>query len=249
MASADSLGDRMKAYEHAWRFSFPRRVPIIIRVDGKAFHTLTRGCARPFDETLMLCMDRVAVALCEEIQGAQLAYVQSDEVSVLVHGYRSIQSEPWFGNELQKMTSVSAAVATEAFNRDGPFASAHFDSRVFVVPEDEVCNYFIWRQQDATRNSIQMVAQARFSARELHGKNTSDMQEMLFSKVGINWNDYAIRLKRGRCAVRSVYEREGATRHQWTIDNEIPVFSQAREYIERHVEIHRSTETYVQQGA
>lgn len=240
----DSLGDRMKRYEHAWRFELPRRVPVIIRVDGKAFHTLTRHCVKPFDDSLMCAMDSVAVALCEEVQGAQLAYIQSDEVSVLVHGYRTIQSEPWFNNEIQKMCSVSASVATWAFNAAmpavemGDMTCAEFDSRVFVMPEDEVCNYFLWRQQDASRNSIQMVARAHFSHRQVDGKNTSQMQEMLHGERGINWNDLAPRYKRGRCAIRRTFTRDGAERHAWRMDNEIPIFSQDRDYIERHVRIH-----------
>jgi tRNA(His) 5'-end guanylyltransferase len=159
----------MKAYEAPWRAVMTRRVPVIIRVDGKAFHTFARGCARPFDAGLMSAMDAVAVELCKEIQGAQLAYVQSDEVSVLVHGYRTIQTQPWVNNEVQKMVSLTASVATAAFSdawAERTQSRALFDSRVFLVPEDEVCNYFIWRQQDATRNSIQMTARAHFSDKD-----------------------------------------------------------------------------------
>jgi len=238
MTTNDSLGDRMKSYKHAWRVVLPRRVPIIIRVDGKAFHTFTRGCERPFSEPLMGAMNNVALALCEEVQGAQLAYVQSDEVSVLVHGYRTIQSEPWFGNGLQKMASVSASVATQAFNdafeplshRPG---GATFDARVFLMPEDEVCNYFLWRQQDATRNSIQMTAQTHFSPRELHGQDNDALQEMLWQRKNINWNDLPVRLKRGRCALRYTFDRDGVERSEWRVDNEPPIFSQDRGYIER----------------
>lgn len=235
----DSLGDRMKQYEDAWRVTLPRRVPVIIRVDGRAFHTLTRDCARPFDGALMAAMDAVALALCEEVQGAQLAFVQSDEVSVLVHGYRTIQTEPWFDGGLQKMASVSASVATAAFNgHPVPTGLATFDSRVFLVPEDEVCNYFLWRQRDAERNSLQMVAHCHYSPVELHGKDRSELQEMVFQR-GVNWNDFPARKKRGRCALRRTFERGGVARAEWYIDSEVPVFSQDRDYVERHVRIHR----------
>lgn len=232
-----SLGDRMKAYEHAWRVVLPRRVPVIIRVDGKAFHTLTRHCDKPFDDELMASMDRVAVELCEEIQGACLAFVQSDEVSVLIIGHRTIDTQPWLANGLQKQCSISASIATREFNRGVVSAqdAALFDARVFLMPEDEVCNYFIWRQQDATRNSIQMVARAHFSHRECDNKNTSELQALLHSRKGINWNDLPVAQKRGRCVTRVTFEREGAIRHEWRVDHEPPIFTADREYVERHL--------------
>jgi tRNA(His) 5'-end guanylyltransferase len=270
-----ALGDRMKAYEDAYRVYLPRRVPILLRVDGKAFHTLTKHCERPWYDRLCAAMDAVALALCEEIQGAQLAYVQSDEVSVLIHGYRTITSEPWLNNGLQKIVSVSASVATAAFNdayrssavrwlvpagtdldvMDGnigiiryvgpncvpelaPTKSAHFDSRAFMMPEDEVANYFLWRQRDAERNSIQMLARAHFSHTECHKKSCVDLQDMLHTK-GVNWNDCPTVHKRGRCAVRADFERDGTVRSGWVIDKEIPMFGQDRAYVERHVNVHK----------
>lgn len=241
MSSGDSLGDRMKGYERACRHVLPRRLPVILRVDGKAFHTYTRGLSEPFDSTFISAMNGCAETLCEAVQGTALAYVQSDEISLLVHGYRQLQSEPWFDNEIQKMASVAASVAGATmtmFSEDifGHIKGAHFDARVFVLPEAEVANYFIWRQQDATRNSIQMSARAMFSHKECHEKNCSELQEMLFTK-GQNWNDTPTPLKRGRCVLRQSYEREGATRHRWRVDNEIPIFTQDRAYIEKHLAI------------
>ena len=231
--SGDSLGDRMKGYENAFRHVLPRRMPVIVRVDGKAFHAYARACERPFDERLMRAMDEVALALCEEAQGAALAYVQSDEVSVLLHNYRRLESQAWLENGLQKVASISAATAavtmTEAMS-----ARALFDARVFVLPEAEVCNYFIWRQQDATRNSIQMVAQSLYSHKELHCKGTNAMQEMIWQK-GQNWNDLASRYKRGRCAYRS--EADASGRRAWKIDDDIPVFTQDRAFVEKHLAV------------
>jgi tRNA(His) guanylyltransferase len=223
------LGDRMKAHEFACRPVFPRRIPIVIRVDGRAFHTLTRRCDRPFDRHFMRAMDKVGLGLCAEIQGAKLAYIQSDEVSVLVHGYDTIQTEPWFGNDVQKIVSVSASVATQVFLTEWEAGGAHFDARAFLMPEDEVCNYFIWRQQDAVRNSINMVGQSYFSQAQMHGKSGDEVQEMLHQATGVNWGAMPARLKRGRCAVRSLVSA-------WEIDDEIPTFTTERAYINRHLE-------------
>jgi tRNA(His) 5'-end guanylyltransferase len=219
------LGDRMKLFENAYRIYLPPRMPIIIRVDGKAFHTLTRGCEKPFDAMFAATMDSTATALLEEVQDARMAYVQSDEVSLLLIGYNTFASEHWFSNNLQKMVSISAAVAAATFTMCwGKEQPACFDSRVFILPENEVCNYMLWRQQDATRNSIQMVAQSMYSHKQLLGKNCNELQEMVFQK-GINWNDYEPYWKRGR-----VITKEG-------IDRNIPIFTEDRQYIERFMEI------------
>ena len=179
------------------------------------------------------------------------------------------------------MCSVSASMATMAFNREferiaedwfhdnGPYwksigvdvdvdltiykrynayqkkmFTAMFDSRVFSVPKEEVCNCLIWRQQDATRNSIEAVGQANFSHHELHKKTCNMIQEMLWSQRGINWNDFPTELKRGSCCIKRQFEETiddprnpgqkiTVCRNRWIIDHEIPVFTQDREYIEK----------------
>src|SRR5579883_1437511 len=189
----DSLGDRMKAdYENRTRLLLPRRTYTILRIDGKAFHSYTRDCRRPFDDDLMRDMDVTAKTLCEEIEGAQIAYVQSDEISVLLTDFESTQSEAWFDGSVQKLASISASIATARFNslrwtrlRDesDPFSEswrvmpmAYFDSRAFTIPDRvEVENYFLWRQQDATRNSISMTAQSCFPHERLQSKSTDEM--------------------------------------------------------------------------
>lgn len=226
----DDLGKRMKEhYEDRTRMKLPRRTYTVIRVDGKAFHTFTRGYQRPFDPTLMSMMDKTAVALCKGIQGAVLGYVQSDEISVVLTDFATPQTEAWFDGNVQKMTSISAAIATAAFNsalirealsgltseeeaayitlalHEETFKFATFDSRVFTIPDrTEVENYLIWRQQDAVRNSIQMAAQAIYSQKELHGHSCDQLQEMLFQK-GVNWNDYCSGEKRGRAIVKESF--------------------------------------------
>src|SRR5262245_49481760 len=108
--SRDSLGDRMKGYEQACRTTLPRRMPVILRIDGKAFHTFTRGMKRPFDEDFSCAMGACAINICEEAQGAAIGYLQSDEISIMLHNYKRLQTCPWFDNQVQKMTSVAASI-------------------------------------------------------------------------------------------------------------------------------------------
>jgi tRNA(His) guanylyltransferase len=116
--SNDSLGDRMKSYEDAYRTKLPIRMPVIMRIDGRAFHTYTTGCRRPVDKGLVDCMNDTAIALCEEVQGCKLAYVQSDEISLLLTNYETVDTQSWFENNLQKMVSISAAVASVTFTQN-----------------------------------------------------------------------------------------------------------------------------------
>ena len=212
----DALGDRMKEfYEDRTRIKLPRRTFTIIRIDGKAFHTYTKGLQRPFDDGLIEDMNATTAYLCKNIQGAKFGYVQSDEISLVLTDFDDLGTHAWFDNNLQKMVSVAASMATSEFNRlrmmrfmeDSiivlepedikKFKMAEFDARAFQIPFiDEVENYFIWRQQDAVRNSISSVAQSLYSTKELHGVKTDQMQELIFEK-GINWNDYDFRKKRG----------------------------------------------------
>jgi tRNA(His) guanylyltransferase len=253
----DQLGDRMKErYEDRTRYLLPRRTYTIIRLDGKAFHTFTRGFDRPFDTDLTSIMDETARVLCKEIQGAKLAYVQSDEISILVTDFEQPNTCAWFDGNIQKMVSISAAIATATFNRevyfraeepvifkkflekDGNPKTAYFDSRVFTVPDPiEVENYFIWRQNDATRNSIQMAARSMYSHKECDNKNTSQLQEMVFQK-GQNWNDYPDGFKRGRCIVKVARTRNMnglvIARSEWEAVDP-PIFTQDRNFLRSRI--------------
>jgi tRNA(His) 5'-end guanylyltransferase len=259
----DELGDRMKDfYEDRTRYKLARRTNTIIRIDGKAFHTYTKGLERPFDLGLMEDMNKTTEYLCQNIQGAKFGYVQSDEISILITDYDDIDTHAWFDANLQKMASIAASLATAEFNRLRlirkmnttvatagsileQFKHAMFDARVFQIPyQEEVINYFIWRQQDATRNSISSVAQSLYSAKELHGKKTSDMQEMIFQK-GINWNDFTPREKRGSIIrkVEKTFEIPAHwaygenvidskfTRLKWEADPNTPIISQDKDYL------------------
>jgi tRNA(His) 5'-end guanylyltransferase len=232
----DALGDRMKNnYENITRTSLVRRMPVIIRVDGKAFHTLTRGFKEPFDVSFHIWMEETAKRLCEEVQNVRLAYVQSDEISLLLTDYYNLDTEQWFDGNIQKMASVSASIATAGFNNRWTSKRGLFDSRVFNIPKEEVCNYFIWRQQDATRNSILATGFANFSKKQLHRLSTKEIQEKLWQERKINWNDTETRYKRGICVVKYYYKYRFAERSKWRADLEIPIFTQNRFYIERWI--------------
>jgi tRNA(His) 5'-end guanylyltransferase len=212
MSDKTALGDRMKEYEAVTRAVLPRRTYAVVRVDGRAFHSFLSHADKPFDLAVVASMDAVAEALCAEMSGAVFAYTQSDECSVLLTDFGSVHTQPWFGGVVQKIASVAASTATVAFNRrygiDYEDAYATFDARVFTIPDPvEVANYMLWRQRDAVRNSISMAAQAAIPHRDLQGKNSGQMQEMLWQR-GINWDNYDPGLKRGRVCTRRTGERE-----------------------------------------
>ena len=286
----DDLGVRMKTfYEQIPKTKLMRRCPVAIRIDGKAFHTFTRGFQKPFDEVLIKSMQETMKYLCENIQGCVLGYTQSDEITLILVDYKKLTSSAWFDYEVQKICSIAASMATMAFNKyfyDNVFVynataavdlsnkkypfkevyakavnkGAMFDARCFNIPKEEVTNLVYWRQLDASRTSIQMVGQANFSHKELQNKSCNDIQDMLMTQKGINWNDFPTYQKRGSCCVKvnhfienekgtqicfpegcsDPFEDEetltGVYRSNWIIDTEIPIFkSEGREYIDRLV--------------
>lgn len=227
----DPLGIRMKErYESRSQTYLPRRSYTILRLDGKAWHSFTHNCERPYDQRLMDWMDETTKFLCEEIQGAVFGYTQSDEISILLTDFSQILTEAWFDGNVQKMCSISASLATAYFNKIQTLGKlAYFDSRCFVISDPvEVRNYFIWRQMDAVRNAINMAGQSMYSHKELHGKNTDQVQEMIFQK-GKNFNEYPARFKRGGCIVKA--------ETGWKIE-ESPIFTQEVDYLKKIVPIH-----------
>ena len=273
----DDLGTRMKTfYEQIPKTKLMRRTPVIIRIDGKAFHTFTRGFQKPFDEVLIKTMQETTKYLCENIQGCVLGYTQSDEISLVLVDYQRFETSAWFDYEVQKICSIAASMATTAFNKffrdnvgdylyenyDDQYLAdyiktlqnavdkgAMFDARCFNIPKEEVTNLVYWRQLDASRNSIQMVGQACFSHKELQNKSCNDIQDMLMTQKGINWNDLPTYQKRGSCCVRNkiVIEYDGVmvtaqlrdtskSENEWIIDTDIPIFKgEGREYVDRLV--------------
>ena len=272
-----ALAKRMKKYEAVPKNTLMRRTPVIIRVDGRAFHTFTKGFQKPFDDVLMRVMQDTMKYLCENIQGCVFGYTQSDEITLILIDYKKLNSEAWFDYEVQKMCSIVASMATMAFNRffmyeyeefnrwiyegsptdedkrlndvyyNAMCKGAMFDARAFNLPKEEVTNNIYWRQLDASRNSIQMVGQANFSHRELLNKTCDQIQDMLMTQRGINWNDMGTSYKRGSCCVRnrrfistSVDGTETCEIRNpkepetaWIIDNDIPIFKgEGRRYID-----------------
>lgn len=236
--SRDNFGDRMKGYENTYRTKLPKRMPVIIRLDGKAFHTYTKGMEKPFDEKLVNAFWETCKYLCQNIMGCKIAYHQSDEITLLLTNYDKLTTESWFDNNIQKMVSVASSMATMKFNQcmqEYTDKVALFDGRVFVLPQDEVNNVFLWRQQDATKNSVSMVAHNEFGHKALQNLNGSQKQEKLFQERNINWNNLPTWQKRGACIVKEYYQKGDALRSRWVVDKEIPIFSQDRNYIEQYV--------------
>jgi tRNA(His) 5'-end guanylyltransferase len=251
---------------------YPPRVPLILRLDGVHFHSQVKKwkSIKPFDPELVSAMQQTAKYLCESISGAQIAYTQSDEITMLIRDDMGNNTEAWFNKELNKVLSDSASKATKSFiynyfiscGRDVPHIDhlPEFDCRGYVVPENEIINAFLWRQQDCTKNSIQMLGRSKFSHKELEKKNGSDIQEMMWLQDKTNWNDLPTYLKRGTCIVKmpcmkTVPKRditgrvvigmfETISRPTWTVDLDIPIFSKETSYINRFARLEtKVTET------
>lgn len=230
----NDLERRMKKYyEQVPKIKLMRRTPVIIRIDGRAFHSFTKNFVRPFDDVLIKSMQDTMKYLCENIQGCVLGYHQSDEISLVLVDYQRLNSSAWFDYEVQKICSIAASMATMIFNKrfeentyeydvhlPNPVEKetrdrilmyhckavdkgAQFDARCFNIPKEEVTNYIYLRQLDAMRNSIQMVGQAHFTHKELQNKSCNQIQDMLMTQKEIDWNDLPIYQKRGSCCVKN----------------------------------------------
>lgn len=199
----DTLGNRMKDYEgmEAMRKLMPL-LPIMVRLDGRSFHTFTKGLKRPFDTRFQQLMFETTLHLTKETNSV-LGYTQSDEISLVMLPKQ--KEEPYFGGRIQKICSTLSAICSVYFysrleeflpEKKGKFPS--FDCRVWNVPTlAEAANTILWRELDATKNSISMAAQCNFSHKSLHGLDGKQKQEKLFKEKGINWDDYPSRFKRG----------------------------------------------------
>jgi tRNA(His) 5'-end guanylyltransferase len=254
-----SLEERMKGYESCYGFKIPERTYTIIRLDGKNFSKYTQMFDKPFDDKLSNVMDVATIELCKLLH-PKFAYTQSDEISLFFTDIENIESEMIFDGKVQKLCSISASKVTAAFNKTMlkilatfkytpeelyqkivtdslPEIDAVFDSRVFIIPDfREVSNYFIWRQQDCTRNSVSMAASANFPHKRLESKSSDEKQEMLFQEKGINWNDYKVKYKRGVVIKKQPVwvdgqNREPVMRNKWLPDYNTPIFTQEKEYL------------------
>lgn len=250
------LDERMKKYEYVTRHYLMCRTPVIVRIDGKAFHTFTKGMKKPFDHIFMESMQDTMKYLCENVQGCVLGYCQSDEISLLLIDYDTLETSAWFDNNISKIISITSSLASVYFNqqfyinlvdyrvknyksknRDVEYENRLlanisslpiFDSRAFNLSKEEVNNYFVWRQQDAIKNVIQMIGRAYFTHKELENKNGKDIVDML-DNIGINYHSYSTSEKRGTCCIK--------TNKDWELDTEIPIFKDNKDYIEKLVYI------------
>lgn len=223
-----NLGDRMKMYESVSDYRLIRRMPVVVRLDGKAFHSFTKGFIKPFDTIFINSMQDTLKKLCENVQGCVFGYCQSDEISLVLCDYQTYDTEAWFDYRIEKMCSVGASMASRFFNQAfkgnteaafpvmgvdstsfgdwdkyrRKFNNADFDCRVFNVPKEEVVNAILWRQRDCERNSILFLAQSMYSQKEIQGINTKDLQDKMFEEKGVNWNELPTVLKRGTACIK-----------------------------------------------
>lgn len=195
--------ERMRDYEAAWTGQIPAKTYTVLRLDGRSFTRLTHACNKPFDYSFMLSMDHTMKALCEDIQGAQYAYTQSDEISILVTDFGP-KEQRWFGGETAKTLSIAAGTASAVFS--GYFENtAVFDCRILTLPSlEEVVNYFLWRQQDCATNAVSMAAYAHFSHRQLMHVPTAGRLEML-EQAGVDFGRYSVGARQGRVCTRETY--------------------------------------------
>lgn len=258
----DDLGSRMKEfYENIPKTKLMRRTPVAIRIDGKAFHTFTRGFKKPFDDILIKAMTDTTEYLCKNIQGAKFGYSQSDEITLILIDYQTLNTSAWFDYEVQKICSIAASMATLKFNmafkeailneewewknsltpqsveiqeahsnyiatlKKAAQKGAMFDARCFNIPKEEVANLIYWRQLDAMRNSIQMVAQANFPHKELQGLNQEALKEKLHLEKNIIWDNYPIYKQRGTAVYKSASG-------DWIIDKGMPILKYNWHYIQ-----------------
>lgn len=243
----NTLGERMKRYEVVSQGLLMRRMPLIVRLDGKAFHSFTKGREKPFDVNLSSAMQFATQYLVKNIQGCKFGYTQSDEISLLLTDYDSLETEAWYDSNIQKIVSISASFCTRIFNRRlhaldmmdqtkelKPPKDAFFDSCAFNVPKEDVCNYFVWRQQDCRKNAISVAAQSHFSPKQLHKMKSGDKISMLATK-GIDFEkDYPSQFIMG-----AVYHKdlpyEKIVKVETDCDINVPDFKENREYVERWV--------------
>lgn len=256
MSGGDVIGNRMKEnYENRYRFYLTRRTPAIIRIDGKAFHTFTKKFKRPYDDILVETMIKTTKQLCTGIEGCVLGYTQSDEISLLITDFKRFNTNAWFDYNIQKMVSIASSMATLHFNKiflckmldyngkglitDKEFdiynnaynKGALFDARVFNVPKEEVNNYFVWRQADAIRNSIEMLGRSKYSPSQLNKVTTTQMKNMLEKEHNVSWDKLDPKYKQGTTCYKLDFYVEGIRRTTWDTSSEV-VFKGNQDFID-----------------
>jgi tRNA(His) guanylyltransferase len=195
------LSARMKRYESCFQSNLMIKQPVIIRIDGKSFHQFCKRFEPFFDTGYHMAFNKMILSLCKEIQGVKIATHHSDEASLLLGDFETVDTQSYFDYNLNKMNSVVSSLATSFFTKNLLILDPGkggltlddeswpcFDCRCFNIPLHEVSNYFYWRLKDALRNSVMSLGQRHFSHKELMGKNISNVQDMLHEHHKINWN-------------------------------------------------------------
>lgn len=235
----DELGTRMKTYyEQIPSVKLMRRVPVAVRLDGRSFHTFTRGLCKPYDHVLAVSMYKTMKYLCEKISGCVFGYTQSDEITLLLIDYQTLETSAFFDYKVQKLCSVIASMCSVAFNKYFHEEATKelnginpkyvdtlkrkmaempvFDCRVFNIPKEEACNLVYWRQVDCYRNAVQLVGQANFSHKQLQGLGRRAIKDKLMTEKNIDFdNDYPTWFQRGICCVKN--------KGEWKIDLNMPM--------------------------
>lgn len=263
----DKLGDRMKRYESVSDLKLVIKTPVIIRIDGKAFHTLTKTLDSPFDALYTRAMNQTMMRLVKVIPNIRFGYVQSDEISLCLLE-PSVYSDAWFDNRVSKLCSIAAAEATLAFhqalrqellNYTGDLHSfgvqhstekyqalldkAVFDARAFNLPSLEVVNYFIWRQQDCRRNAVLSTGQHYFGQKGINRLQTPGIIQKLKDEKNFDFDqDTDLQYQLGRVCYRDQVSRptkdnDEVLRWDYVLDCQPPVFATDRAYIEDCLEI------------
>ena len=254
----DEFGTRMKLYESVSDIKLMSRCPVIIRLDGHRFSKLTKKLPKPSYDFLNFMANAMLLTI-PQIDGCVFGYTQSDEFTFVLKNDQSYDSLPWFGNRVQKMASLSASILTQVvtseyykLSTDHPLRviwdkitpKFHFDSRVYVVPDEmEMYNALYWRQLDCIKNAISMVAEYRLREKLgkktalnlLHGKGRAARLELLKSECNIDFfKGYPVSFQRGTAAYKEEYEMElgdpknptkiFTTRTRFILDKNIPNF-------------------------
>ena len=237
MKRKNTLGERIKGYESVYKNTLPIRTPTLIRCDGRAFKNFTKGFKRPFSTLLRHCMIEAAKHMCRNIPNTEIAYTQSDEITLLLVE-KGENTQSWYSKRLNKLLSVSASICTNGFNKAlynaftnksyiNPFTDqtiklednilnhiytkvfqAEFDCTAFSLPEFEVNNAFIFRQRDAVRNSINQIAHCYFSPKELNKVHSQEIIEKLKNERNVLWEDVPKYFQRGVCIIKENFTIE-----------------------------------------
>ena len=245
----DELGQRIKTYEDAYDTTIIKRLPVICRIDGKNFSRLTKKIQRPFDLIMIELMAQTMVSTIMEMEGAVFGYQQSDEITFILKNDQSFESEPWFGNRIFKIASITSSIATLSFKKHFDaldkkidlVGDALFDARVFAVPSvSEAANSIQWRQADCLRNAITNAAQAELGKKFgrktayklLEGKNSHQRLTLLKEECNINFDThYPTAFRRGIAAYKIPIIAGDVSRNKWILDREAPIFAQNRNFL------------------